>query len=237
MVQSAVLWNDLPKLPHPPFSVLAFTSNDSWNWQYTSVIANWSALTAHPVDAGPNECDIELLSDNKTLISVVRMDGDGGCGGGYKYYYATYSTDNAATWSKPRPIKSAGCVRPRLKRLPSGPLLLSGGRLCVEQNLTGVENGPFVWLNADGMGGLHGGNDRQNWVRHSLAEQHNRLWTGATRYLFPTDNNSPWMSLAYTSLLVTGPSSFAVTYNVYTDPKRDNESATFLLHGQLKTSN
>ena len=180
---SAVLWNGLPKLPHPPFSVLAFVSDDSWTWRYSSVVANWSALTTSPVDAGPNECDIELLSDNKTLISVVRMDGDGDCdggddgnggddgdvrsGGGYKYYSAMFSTDNAASWSKPRPIEGAGCVRPRLKRLPSGALFLSGGRLgCIERNLTGLENGPFVWLNADGMGGLSGGDDRENWVRH-----------------------------------------------------------------------
>jgi hypothetical protein len=65
-------------------------------------------------------------------------------------------TANAASWSKPRVIDGASCVRPRLKRLPSGPLLLSGGRMCVEQNLTGLENGPFIWLNGDGMGGLHG---------------------------------------------------------------------------------
>ena len=47
------------------------------------------------------------------------MDGDGGCsgdgdgalGGGYKYYYAMYSTDNAASWSKPRPIEGpAACA-------------------------------------------------------------------------------------------------------------------------------
>ena len=84
-----------------------------------------------------------------------------------KYYSAMFSTDNAASWSKPRPIEGAGCVRPRLKRLPSGALFLSGGRLgCIERNLTGLENGPFVWLNADGMGGLSGGDDRENWVRH-----------------------------------------------------------------------
>jgi hypothetical protein len=244
---SAVLWNGLPKLSHPPFSVLAFVSDDSWTWRYSSVVANWSTLTTNPVDAGPNECDMELLSDNKTLISVVRMDGDGDCdgdgdvGGGYKYYYAMYSTDNAATWSKPRPIEGAGCVRPRLKRLPSGPLLLSGGRLCIEKNLTGLQNGPFVWLNADGMGGLNGGDDRENWVRHSLAEQHNKLWKGEKRFLFDPANDSPWQSLAYTVVLATGPDSFVVTYNVYVGTQkghspgssRNNVSATFMLHGRV----
>ena len=142
--------------------------------------------------------------------------------------YAMYSTDNASSWSKPRPIEGAGCVRSRLKRLPSWPMRS-------EKNLTGLENGPFVWLNADGMGGLNGGDDRENWVRHSLAEQHNKLWKGEKRYLFDPTNNSPWQSLAYTAPLVTGPDLFSIAYNVYvgTGAQQSNVSATFMLHGRV----
>lgn len=39
-----------------------------------------------------------------------------------------------ASWTRPRPIAGAGCVRPRLLLLPpAGPLLMSGGRTCTEQ--------------------------------------------------------------------------------------------------------
>ena len=59
-------------------------------------------------------------------------------------YHASFSTDNAASWTKPKPIDGAGCVLPRLHNLPSGPLILTGGRLCVE-GITGL----FLWINAD----------------------------------------------------------------------------------------
>jgi hypothetical protein len=36
-------------------------------------------------------------------------------------------------------------------------------------------------------------------------------------------------------MLVTRPDSFAVTYTVYVDSNRDNESVKFILHGHIKT--
>jgi hypothetical protein len=151
VMQTAIIWNGLrkiyPKHQRPPFSVLAFVSSDSFNWQYAATVANWSSLGI-PKLAGPNESDLTVLADNKTLMSVSRMDGDGSCATPttttYKYYHASFSTDNAATWSHPKQIDGAGCVLPRLHLLPGGPLVLSGGRLCVE----GV-SGLFLWVNAD----------------------------------------------------------------------------------------
>lgn len=130
----------------------------------------------------------------------------------YRNYAASYSTDHGVSWSSsPIPMEGTGCARPRLKRLPgdegssSGPLLLTGGRLCVE-NKTGI----FLWVNNDGMAGylssagsglgsgsgsgaaaaaskIAGGMSMvpaSTWERHSITAQHNRLWKGDPAYLF-----------------------------------------------------
>ena len=120
----------------------------------------------------------------------------------YRNYAASFSKDNGVTWSAaPIPMEGTGCARPKLKRLPgsgssigragagrdvaggvdggAGPMLLTGGRLCVE-NKTGI----YLWVNSDGMGGYnpteHGGNvsiaslPSATWERHSITAQHNR---------------------------------------------------------------
>ena len=91
------------------------------------------------------------------------QDGDSGCSSGtYRYYYQSYSTDAGSSWTAPRPIHGAGCARPRLLRLePSGPLLMSGGRLCVE-NTTGI----FLWVNSNAMAALAGGGDGSECTQH-----------------------------------------------------------------------
>ena len=75
-------------------------------------------------------------------------------------------------------MPGAGCVRPKLLSLGKGkPLLLSGGRLCVE-NTTDLS----VWINFDGMAGYGAAATTANlsnpWVKHSLSYEHNRLWAG-----------------------------------------------------------
>jgi hypothetical protein len=216
IMTTCILWNGLQPRPGPehadftPFSVVAFTSSDGYTWEYASEVAKWDAL-GEPRYWGPNENDISLLSDNKTLICMLRMDGDSNCRTeSYKYYYAAFSADNGRSWSALRQVTGAGCARPRLMRLPSGPLLLSGGRVCVE-NTTGI----FLWVNEDGMGGSRGGGDpRSEWVRHSISYQHNRLWRGDPRYLYDERVNisDAWQTLSYTSMMVTGPDSVVLTY-------------------------
>eukprot|EP01052_Picozoa_sp_SAG31_P041686 SAG31_NODE_6389_length_2035_cov_1.978306_1_plen_233_part_10 len=91
---------------------------------------------------------IAVLADNKTLLCVIRMDGDSGCSThSYRYYAAIRSYDLGRTWGPAVPIKGAGCARPRLLKLRGGPLVLSGGRLCVEDT-----DDISIWLNHDGMG-------------------------------------------------------------------------------------
>lgn len=98
------------------------------------------------------ENDLALTSDGKTIMIVMRTDGDGPCHppsngmgeqGVYRPYFQSYSRDNGATWDAMTPIAGTGCARPRLLSLGAGkPMLLSGGRMCVENT-----SGLFVWLN------------------------------------------------------------------------------------------
>ena len=220
VLATCILWNGLQPRAGPPhegeftpFSVVAFTSDDGYDWSYSSVIANWSTSDVY---WGPNENDVSLLSDNSTLLAVLRMDGDSACASqSYRYYGASYSTDGGLSWSAPAPMDGAGCVRPKLKLLDSGPLLLTGGRLCVE----GAQ-GVYLWVNEDGMGGVGGGDPRVEWQRHSISYQHNRLWAargGDPRYLFNESVNASdgWGTLSYTSIMPTGPDSAAIAYQQY----------------------
>ena len=129
-----------------------------------------------------------------------RMDGDGPCdsgskkanggtGGDYRYYASSISTSGGLHWSAPRPMHGAGCVRPKLLSLgPSAPVLLSGGRLCVE-NTTDVD----VWVSEDGMA------KPAAWTKHSVSYWHNLLWQGNASDRFYTkwiNNSAVWERLA-----------------------------------------
>ena len=110
-----------------------------------------------------------------------------------------------------------GCARPRLKRLPAGPLLLSGGRDCLAKTVD-----ISLWANADPQYGVTaaaagGHHDPSTWTKHSISYQHNRLWTGDKQFLFDkrVNDTTKWETLAYTALLVTGPRSGAIIYNHY----------------------
>ena len=191
-------------------SLLAFRSKDGLAWQYAATIVKGDDRLQQ---MGPTEPDLAVLSDGKTIICVIRMDGDGACGGGgYKYYYQSYSTTSGQTWSAPTPINGTGCARPRLLKLSEGPLLLSGGRLCVEKT-----KDLSLWVNDDGLAGAHGGDPRTQWVRYSLSYWHNLLWHGdpALKFTTAVNDTTATESLFYTSIVSTGPRSFVVLYNRY----------------------
>ena len=114
-------------------------------------------------------------------------------------------------------------MRPRLLRLASGPLLLTGGRLCptLVGNGTrfpaqscpptsgGGKGGNYVWLNADGMADAAGGGDGSEWQVQCVTEQHNAGWNGSSNWRF-TNNTA---TQAYNSLQpLIGESSAAVYY-------------------------
>lgn len=188
---------------------------------------------------GPSEHDVEVMADNRTIMMVIRMDGDDVCStDSYQYYHASFSSDNGRSWSRPNPINGTGCARPRLRRLTAGPLLMTGGRLCVE-NTTGL----FLWLNQDGAYNASA-NPRDSWSRHSISYQHNRLWEGPERFKFSEAVNSTvasdrplfdMESQAYTSILPTGPRSAAIFYNQFAHPRGHN-STTFVMHVSVPPS-
>eukprot|EP00038_Savillea_parva_P025505 m.47986 g.47986 ORF g.47986 m.47986 type:complete len:499 (-) comp6947_c0_seq1:76-1572(-) len=244
VLQTDIVWNNQPGPFHTrgvtwsAISTVSFTSTDGTTWTFGGVIANWSSVSSPafgsgPIMWGPSESDLVLLSDNRTLMSVVRMDGDGGCFDGtvppadrhantttYRNYAASYSTDGA-TWTFPAPIPGTGCARPRVQRFADGTVILTGGRLCVE-NTTGI----FLWVNPDRgtRRSIEGGGTGTAtvtpggaWERHSITAQHNRLWKGDPTLLFSdaVNDSSVFETLSYTSIMVTGPRSAAIAYNQF----------------------
>ena len=82
-------------------SVVAFTSKDGFDWKFSGIVANKNDFAQY--EEGPNECDIALLKDKKTLFAVMRVEG----GDGYphhlhKSYISSTSTDGGVTWSTPK---------------------------------------------------------------------------------------------------------------------------------------
>ena len=133
------------------------------------------------------ETNLAVLSDNKTLVAVIRVSGNGGCGDvvdktdpvrewhtstDYRWYHQSYSTNMGGSWTKPTPIVGAGSCRPRLVSYPGGPLVLAGGRMCV----AGMQ-GLFLWVSWNGMGSWngagHGDGSVDEWVPISITDAHN----------------------------------------------------------------
>ena len=44
-----------------------------------------------------------------------------------RYYHVAFSTDFGKSFTRPAPLRGAGCARPRVKRLRGGPLLMDAG--------------------------------------------------------------------------------------------------------------
>jgi hypothetical protein len=81
-----IYWSkDDPLSPTPDgplhrVSVVAIRSIDRFTWQFAGVVANASGDGGYPNSTfGPTENDLALLADGKTLICVMRMDGDSNC--------------------------------------------------------------------------------------------------------------------------------------------------------------
>lgn len=119
---------------------------------------------------------------------------------------------------------------------------MTGGRLCVE-NHTGL----FLWVNEDGLGSMMQGPGAAaaagapaGFDRHSISAAHNALWRGDEKYLFTNavNDSALWETLAYTSILPTGPASVAITYQKFLNMSAKpwpGPSATFAI--QLKVKN
>ena len=220
-------------------SLVAFASDPGSSgrvWSYRGVIADAREMVpADTVRGLTAEADLAVLADG-SLLAVMRVDGDCTCGmarvgpdqqpecGIYREYYQSRSDTAGRTWTRPAPMAGAGCVRPHLLSFGRGGMVLSGGRLCVE-NMTGL----FLWLNADGLAGFSTQHHEEQqakeqvWQRFSISWQHNQHWTGPAAYRFDDRVNASnlFESQAYTGLVRVGPRDFLVLYNKYWDELYD----------------
>lgn len=183
-------------------SIVGFRSTDGGNtFTYLGPIANsTSYLTS---DEGPNENSLTLLSDNRTILCLFRMDaGDGPATHSYKNYELTFSQDNGLSWNTGTYLPNGGCARPRMYHLGNtniqrtggvvpAPLLLSGGRWR-DHNTSDI----LLWSNYDGLG--------IDWDDPlSITGIHNMLVTNKS-WKFDSDVNrtsDPRETTSYTSIV------------------------------------
>lgn len=113
----------------PQTSIIALHASPPFtNWTLHGVVANASDYPC--ATEGPIEHDIVRLVDGR-LMTIFRTDG--GDGHGWQPYSQTFSEDEGRSWSHGKMMANGlqgvnGTARPRLLRLPSGPILLAGGR-------------------------------------------------------------------------------------------------------------
>ena len=94
-------------------SIVAIRSTDTYNWLYHGMVANASGPGGYPTSIfGPDENDVAVLGDGKTLLCVIRMDGDAGCATkSYRYYAAIYSHDFGKSWGRAVRACSTAAIR------------------------------------------------------------------------------------------------------------------------------
>ena len=198
-------------------SVVAFRSKDEgYTWQYSGSILD--AKHAPASQEGPNENDLVLLADGKTIMCVVRLDaGDGGVTHPYVPYSVVLSKDGGRTWGTAAPLPPhVGCARPRLLRTDGGQVLLAGGRL------NSTNRDVLMWLHAAGDGST----SSAAWEPHSITYWHNRLEPNASLHFDGGVNNSHLAphgreTTSYTSLVRTGAQTGFITYARHLPPSPD----------------
>lgn len=210
VISAIVYWgpprgNPNPKLASEATSVVAFRATDGIGllWEYAGIIID--AHAASSSEEGPNESALAMLADG-SILAVVRLDaGDGPATHPFLPYARSVSVDGGRTWSAAVALvdelgHNIGCARPRLLTMPSGAVLLSGGRLHRGNWDT------YVWLNAAG--------DGKAWSAHSVSYWHNVMQTNASLRFPPSVNASASrISTSYTSLVATGAASGFVVYS------------------------
>ena len=226
-----------PGQPASAASLVGFSSDDGFDWVYAGPVLPAAAFPSTVI--GPTEHAVVALSSfpmpkTKTTTSgssrahappppplspprmlvVGRADGDGWCtnstpkGSRYYEYLQTQYTDQA--WSAPVFAAGAGCVRPRLLQLRSGPVLLTGGRECFS-NRSDVA----LWINTAAAA-------PSGWQQYSLSYQHNRLWQGDPQLRYQPDGvnasyapNGPFLeTISYTSVMPVDDETAVITYGL-----------------------
>ena len=78
--------------------------------------------------SGPNENDVVLLKDSKTLLCVFRKDGGDGPHHRHTPYVLATSKDEGLTWAYTEAPAGMLSAKPRVLVLPNGALVVAGGK-------------------------------------------------------------------------------------------------------------
>ena len=109
-------------------SVTAFRSRDGYSWEFAGTILDAAGLPES--EEGPNQNDLVLLRDNRTLMCVLRVDSGEGPSMRYEPLMRSFSTDMGAQWSAPETFGAGFATgHPRLTRMADGQILLSASQL------------------------------------------------------------------------------------------------------------
>lgn len=138
-------------------ALLAARSPDGLRWQIASTIADSNCPLFG--EDGPSEASMCRLKDGR-IMAVFRL-------AGYTAYGQAFSDDEGQTWTVPVKMKGPFSVQPSLVTLPSGVVVLSGGR-----------PGLFMWFNS--------ADDGLSWEAVDLRAAHNA--TQPQDYIHESDN-------------------------------------------------
>jgi hypothetical protein len=186
-------------------SVVAYISIDKGEtWKYQSEIASKQSMNqlGFASQEGPNENDVVLLQDGRTILCVLRVDGGDGVPNHthVPYVFAT-SIDRGKTWKMTAAPPFMLSARPRAIVLPNGALIVSGGRPALS-----------MWISKDGFG--------KSWEEYDLPTEHNhgadeKLPQYCSEFLNATSKDLGWMqSSCYTRLGVISNDTGIVCYEM-----------------------
>jgi hypothetical protein len=158
-------------------SVTAFRSRDGgYGWDYAGTILDAAGYPQS--EEGPNQNDLVLLADNRTLMCVMRVDSGEGPSMRYEPLVRSFSTDAGVTWTAPETFGPGFATgHPRLTRMADGQILLSASQLAP------TDRDLLLYWNTAG--------DGKSWAPHSVSYWHNALEPDAALRFTPAVNSSP----------------------------------------------
>jgi hypothetical protein len=213
-------------------SSVYFVRSNDWGRTWNALArVPWVPAMGKSAD-GPGEPSTARLADGR-ILCIFRSDAT-------QYYWSTYSSDEGATWSVAAPMATpagvesdAWSVKPRLRVLSSGLVVLAGGRpgecvcgvvvVCLlSANISSpllsspltFYKGIFIWVSSDGGATFH---------RFNLAAVHNaRISDPALRFDMQVVNvSSPFDGRAlpepatssYTGLAEASDGALVISYD------------------------
>eukprot|EP00937_MAST-01D_sp_MAST-1D-sp2_P001797 g1797.t1 len=157
-------------------SVVAFRSSDGYSWAYAGTVLDAAGVPSS--EEGPNQNDLVLLADNRTIMCVMRVDSGEGPSGRYAPLVRSFSADGGFTWTRPETFGAGFATgHPRLARTEDGQVLLSSNQV------SATDRDLLVYWNAAG--------DGRTWRPHSVSYWHNALEPDAALRFTPAVNSSP----------------------------------------------